>query len=163
MPRVLDRLQPISSKDRATYPLPEKPGGEGWLMSPEKQLLYQFKADSSTSHAQWVALRTYSLVPLRPPVPQTSRRMLRHNGRYGSTTGFLARSRATTTNRVKGITSLSAWSRSSPAACVASQSNYLKLLRSTRLAQLFTQCAFRPIPLGIARPLRALLVGCIVS
>jgi len=79
VPRVLVRLHPMTNKDRATNPPPEKPGGEGWLVSPEQQLLCQFKPDSETVHAQWVAVRTYSWVPPRPPVPQTRRRMLRHN------------------------------------------------------------------------------------
>ena len=29
----------MANKDRATNPPPEKPGGEGWLVSPEQQLL----------------------------------------------------------------------------------------------------------------------------
>ena len=53
VPRVLDRLHPMANKDRATNPPPEKPGGEGWLVSPEQQLLCQFKPDSATVHAQW--------------------------------------------------------------------------------------------------------------
>ena len=73
------RLQPMPSKDRATNPPPETPGGEGWLVSAEQQLLCQFKPDSATVHAQWVAVRTYRWVPPRPPVPKTRRRMLRHN------------------------------------------------------------------------------------
>ena len=75
----LARLHPMANKDRATNPPPEKPGGEGWLVSPEQQLLCQFKPDSATVHAQWVAVRTYRWVPPRPPVPQTRRRMLRHD------------------------------------------------------------------------------------
>ena len=39
--------------DRTTNPPPEKPGGEGWLVSPEQQLLCQFKPDTATVHAQW--------------------------------------------------------------------------------------------------------------
>ena len=74
-----NRLRLMPSKDRATYDPPEKSGGEGWLVSAEQQLLCQFKPDSATVHAQWVAVRTYSWVPPRPPVPQTRRRMLRHN------------------------------------------------------------------------------------
>ena len=61
--RVLDRLAPMSNKERATNPPPEKPGGEGWLVSPEQQLLSQFKADSATVHAQWVAVSTYRWAP----------------------------------------------------------------------------------------------------
>ena len=76
---MLARLHAMPNKDRATNPPPEKPGGEGWLVSPEQQLLCQFKPDSATDYAKWVAVRTYSWVPPRPPVPQTRRRMLRHN------------------------------------------------------------------------------------
>ena len=54
--------------DRATNPLLEKPGGEGWLVGPEQQLFCQFKIDSATVHAQWVAMRTYRWIPPRPPV-----------------------------------------------------------------------------------------------
>ena len=69
----------MPSKDRATHDPPEKPGGEGWLVMAEQQLLCQFKPDSATVHAQWVGVRTYKWVPPYPPVPQTRRRMLRHN------------------------------------------------------------------------------------
>ncbi|MCB4377560.1 DUF1651 domain-containing protein [Synechococcus sp. MU1650] len=69
----------MPKKVRATNPPPEKPGGEGWLVSPEQQLLCQFKPDSATVYAQWVAVRTYRCVPPSPPVPQTRRQMLRYN------------------------------------------------------------------------------------
>ena len=52
--------------DLATNHLPEKPGGEGWLVGPEQQLFCQFKPDSATVHAQWVAVRTYRWVPPCP-------------------------------------------------------------------------------------------------
>ena len=58
---------------------PVKPGGEGWLVNAQQQKVVQFKPDSSTVHAEWVAVRTYSWVPPSPPVPLTRRRMLRHN------------------------------------------------------------------------------------
>ena len=64
---------------RATHEPTEKPGGEGWLVSPEQQKVVQFKPDSATVHSQWVAVHTYCWVPPRPPMPQTRRRMLRHN------------------------------------------------------------------------------------
>ena len=57
---------------------PEKPGGEGWLVNDQQQLVCQFKPDARTSHAQWVSVRTYSWIPPRQPAPQTQRRMLRH-------------------------------------------------------------------------------------
>ena len=69
----------MPNKDRATNPPPEKPGGEGWLVSAEQQLVCQFKPDRATVHAQWVSVRTYRWVPPRPPVPQARRRMLRDN------------------------------------------------------------------------------------
>ena len=56
-----------------------KAGGEGWLVNAQQQKVVQFKPDASTVHAEWVAVRTYSWVPPRPPVPMTQRRMLRHN------------------------------------------------------------------------------------
>tara|TARA_B100000900_G_scaffold379377_1_gene364241 strand:+ start:233 stop:535 length:303 start_codon:yes stop_codon:yes gene_type:complete len=58
---------------------PEKPGGEGWLVNDQQQLACQFKPDSPSAHGQWVSVRTYSWIPPRLPVPQTRRRMLRHN------------------------------------------------------------------------------------
>ena len=57
---------------------PEKPGGEGWLVNDQQQLVCQFKPDARTSQAQWVSVRTYSWIPPRQPAPQTQRRMLRH-------------------------------------------------------------------------------------
>ena len=40
--------------ERCTRPFGEKPGGEGWLVSSEQQLLCQFKAAMATDHAQGV-------------------------------------------------------------------------------------------------------------
>ena len=68
----------MPNKGRSFHEAPEKPGCEGWLCSEQQQLCH-FKPDTATVHAQWVAVRTYSWVPPRPPVPQTRRRMLRHN------------------------------------------------------------------------------------
>ena len=68
----------MPNKGRSFHEAPEKPGCEGWLYSEQQQLCH-FKPDTATVHAQWVAVRTYSWVPPRPPVPQTRRRMLRHN------------------------------------------------------------------------------------
>jgi len=58
---------------------PEKPGGEGWLVNSQQQLVCQFKPDTPSAHGQWVSVRTYRWIPPRQPVPQTQRRMLRHN------------------------------------------------------------------------------------
>ena len=69
----------MPNKDRSFHEAPEKVGGEGWLHSEQQQKLCHFKPDTSTVHAQWVAIRTYSYVPPRPPEPMTRRRMLRHN------------------------------------------------------------------------------------
>ena len=54
-----NRMISMPSKDRATLDPPEKPGGEGWLANADLQKIVQFKPDSATAHAQWVALRTY--------------------------------------------------------------------------------------------------------
>ena len=67
------------NKDRSYHKPEGKPCGEGWLYSEEQQLLTQFRADARTLHAKWVELRTFTWIPPRPPVPQTTRRMLRHN------------------------------------------------------------------------------------
>ena len=74
---VLVRLNAMPNKDRATNPPPEKQGGEGWLVSPEQQLVCQFKSDSAMVYAQWGAVSNCRWAPPRPPVPQTRRRMLR--------------------------------------------------------------------------------------
>ena len=66
-------------KDRSINESPEKPDGEGWLVNEQQQLVCQFKPDTPSAHSKWVAVRTYRWVPPRPPVPQTRRRMLRHN------------------------------------------------------------------------------------
>ena len=69
----------MPNKDRSYHEPPEKPGGEGWLYSEEQQLRTQFRADARTLRAKWVELWTFTWIPPRPPVPQTTRRMLRHN------------------------------------------------------------------------------------
>ena len=57
----------MPNKDRSFHEAPEKAGGEGWLYSEQQQKLCHFKPDTATVHAQWVAIRTYSYVPPRPP------------------------------------------------------------------------------------------------
>ena len=79
MPRGLDRLCAMPIKDRSINPQLEIPGGEGWLVNADQQKLVQFKPDTATAHAQWVAVLTYRWVPPQPPIPQARRRMLRHN------------------------------------------------------------------------------------
>ena len=79
MPPSLAKNWGMPNKDRSFHESPEKAGGEGWLYSEQQQKLSHFKPDTATVHAQWVAIRTYSYVPLRPPEPMTRRRMLRHN------------------------------------------------------------------------------------
>ena len=69
----------MPNKDRSFHEASQKTGGEGWFYSEEQQLLTQFHADARTLHAKWVELRTFTWVPPRTPVPQTTRRMLRHN------------------------------------------------------------------------------------
>lgn len=60
----LNAQQP--NKNLSFHEAPEKAGGEGWLHSEQQQKLCRFKPDMPTVHAQWVAIRTYSYVPLRP-------------------------------------------------------------------------------------------------
>ena len=69
----------MPNKVRSFNEASQKTGGEGWFYSEEQQLLTQFHADARTLHAKWVELRSFTWVPPRPPVPQTTRRMLRHN------------------------------------------------------------------------------------
>ena len=58
---------------------PPKPGGEGWLVNGDAQLLVRFRNDNPTAHGQWVILNTYRWVRPHPPVPQRERHMLRNN------------------------------------------------------------------------------------
>ena len=69
----------MPNKARSFHEAPEKAGGEGWLYSAEQQKLCQFKPNTATMHAQWVAIRSYSYGPPRPPEPMTQRRLLQHN------------------------------------------------------------------------------------
>ena len=57
------------SKEGSRYKdSPAKPGGAGWLVNAQQQKVVQFKPETSTVHAEWVAMRAYSCVPPRPPV-----------------------------------------------------------------------------------------------
>ena len=58
---------------------PAKAGGEGWLVNEHQQKVVQFKPDAPTAYGQWVILRTFHWQPPDYPIPQTRRRMLRHN------------------------------------------------------------------------------------
>ncbi|WP_413440644.1 DUF1651 domain-containing protein [Synechococcus sp. MIT S1220] len=69
----------MPNKNRSLRPPEEKPNGVGWLVNDQQQLVCQFRPDTPSAHGQWVAVRTYRWVPPHPPVPQTRRRMLRHN------------------------------------------------------------------------------------
>ena len=51
----------MPNKVRATNPPPEQPCGGHWLVNAEQQLLCQFKPDSATVPAQWVALRSAAI------------------------------------------------------------------------------------------------------
>ena len=69
----------MPNKDRSSNEPQEKSGGEGWLYSEQQQKIVQFKPDAPTAHGQWVILRTFHWRPPDYPIPQTRRRMLRHN------------------------------------------------------------------------------------
>ena len=69
----------MPNKDRSSHKPQEKSGGEGWLYSEQQQKIVQFKPDAPTGHGQWVILRTFHWRPPDYPIPQTRRRMLRHN------------------------------------------------------------------------------------
>ena len=70
---LMIRFKPDSRKHTV------KPGGEGWLVSEQQQLVFHCMADTPSVHVEWFAVRAYSWVSPRPPVPQAQRRMLRHN------------------------------------------------------------------------------------
>ena len=38
---------------------PAKDGGEGWLVNDQQQKVVQFKPETASVHAEWVAVRTY--------------------------------------------------------------------------------------------------------
>ena len=69
----------MQSKKNPTDDPAENPSREGWLVSPEQQKVVQFKPDAPTAHGQWVVLRTFHWRPPDYPIPETRRRMLRHN------------------------------------------------------------------------------------
>ena len=79
MPASLAKTFGMPNKDRSFHEAPEKAGGEGWLYSEQQQKLCHFKPDASTAHAEWVILRTFHWRQPDYPIPQTRRRMLRHN------------------------------------------------------------------------------------
>ena len=79
MPPSLASTSGMPNKDRSFHEAPEKPGGEGWLYSEQQQKVVQFIPDAPTAHGQWVILRTFHWRPPNYPIPQTRRRMLRHN------------------------------------------------------------------------------------
>ena len=68
MPSILASTSAMANKDRSFHEALEKAGVEGWLYSEQQQKLCHFKPDTATVHGQWVAIRTYSYVPLRPPM-----------------------------------------------------------------------------------------------
>jgi len=69
----------MTNRYRASYEPPPKGGGEGWLVNGDEQLLVRFSNENPTAHGQWVVLSTYRWIRPHPPVPETRRRMLRHN------------------------------------------------------------------------------------
>ena len=69
----------MPNKDRSFHEAPKKAGGEGWLYSEQQQKVVHFIVDAPTAHAQWVILRTFHWRPPDYPIPETRRRMLRHN------------------------------------------------------------------------------------
>ena len=79
MPPSLASTPAMPNKDRSFHEAPEKAGGEGWLYSEQQQKIVQFKPDAPTGHGQWVILRTFHWRPPDYPIPETRRRMLRHN------------------------------------------------------------------------------------
>ncbi|AII44433.1 hypothetical protein KR100_13855 [Synechococcus sp. KORDI-100] len=58
---------------------PVSTGCEGWLVNADQHKMVQFKPDVPTTHAEWVVLRTFHWRPQVYQIPQTRRRMLRHN------------------------------------------------------------------------------------
>jgi hypothetical protein len=65
----------MSDRFSRTLDAVEIPGGEGWLVNGEQQLIAHFRSDPSVSHGQWVEIRTYTWIRPQPPVPQARRRL----------------------------------------------------------------------------------------
>ena len=51
--------------------------------SEQQQKVVPFIPDAPTAHGQWVILRTFHWRPPDYPIPETRRRMLRHNALEG--------------------------------------------------------------------------------
>ena len=69
----------MANKERSYHEPQEKPSSEAWLYSEEQQLLTQFRAAARTLHAKLVELHTFTWIPPRNPVSETTRMMRRHN------------------------------------------------------------------------------------
>ena len=84
MPRLIDVGNRLVAMPRSRYrpdpqDNPETPGVEGCLLKSQQQLVKQFKPNASTAHGHCVTVRTYRWIPPRQPMPQSQRRILRHN------------------------------------------------------------------------------------
>ena len=78
MPPSLASTSGMPNNDRSFHEAPQKAGGEGWFYSEEQQLQTSSVPTPGPSTPNgWSC--TFTWVPPRPPVPQTTRRMLRHN------------------------------------------------------------------------------------
>ena len=55
-----------------------RPRGHAWLANVNEQKVVEFKPEEPTADGQWVTLRTFHWRPPDYPIPETRRRMLKH-------------------------------------------------------------------------------------
>ena len=64
----------MESKSRQTY----RPRGHRWLVNVDQHKVVEFKPEEPTADGQWVTLRTFHWRPPDYPIPESRRRMMKH-------------------------------------------------------------------------------------
>ncbi|WP_353616639.1 DUF1651 domain-containing protein [Synechococcus sp. A15-28] len=55
-----------------------RPRGHAWLVNVNEQKVVEFKPEDPTADGQWVTLRTFHWRPPDYPIPESRRRMMKH-------------------------------------------------------------------------------------
>ena len=55
-----------------------RPRGHAWLVNVNEQKVVEFKPEDLTADGQWVTLRTFHWRPPDYPIPESRRRMMKH-------------------------------------------------------------------------------------
>ena len=55
-----------------------RPRGHAWLVNVNEQKVVEFKPEDPTADGQWVTLRTFNWRPPDYPIPESRRRMMKH-------------------------------------------------------------------------------------